>query len=334
VKSPQKILVFRKSSLGDVILTLPVIEALMNHLPQAGIDYFTKTPYAPLVEHHPGVDNVISFDDNRSFREVLRKISSGGYDLFVDLQSNFQSWFVALNLRGTRRVRYGRRRLAREMIVRRPQMKFRVDHTINAYLRTLRRIGISVAPSPPVLGMPDTAVEFAESFLEENIPDGCTKLVAVCPGARYPEKRWPYQNFRGVCEKLLEDESVALLVISSQEDEVPRNLGPDHPRVTVVRDLEILRLAALLRRCRVALTNDSGIMHLSCAVGTPVVAIFGPTNPRLGFAPALPGSKVICDDVFCSPCSLHGQRSCRQKVKYCFEDVTVERVKAELDEML
>jgi ADP-heptose:LPS heptosyltransferase len=280
------------------------------------------------------VDNVITFDDNRSFRKLLKKIGSGGYELFVDLQSNFQSWFIALRLRGARRIRYGRRRLAREMIVRRPQIKFRVDHTINAYLRALRRLGLSEAPSPPVLAIPEDAIEFAGDFLDRSMPQKPAILIAVCPGARYPEKRWPAESFRDVCEKLLEDDSVGLLVVSSDDDGIPGDLGLNHPRMMVVRDFDLLKLAALLRRCKVALTNDSGIMHLSCAAGTPVVAIFGPTNPRLGFAPALPGSKVICDDVFCSPCSLHGQRPCRQKKKYCFEDITVERVIAELDKMI
>ncbi len=334
MNEPRKILIFRKSSLGDVILTLPVIEALMNHFPQAEIDYFTKRRYAPVVEHHPGVDNVVTFDDNRSFRNALRGIGSAKYDLFVDLQSNFQSWFIALNIRGARRVRYGRRRLAREMIVRRPQMKFRVDHTINAYLRTLRRIGINVAPTPPVLAIPEDTIEFAERFLDERIPRECRKLIAICPGARYAEKRWPVESFRGVCEKLLEDKSTGLLIVSSGEDEISDDLGLNHPRLAVVREFEILQVAALLRMCNVALTNDSGIMHLSCAAGTPVVAIFGPTNPRLGFAPALPGSRVICDDVFCSPCSLHGQRPCRQKIKYCFDGVTVGRVVSELGKMI
>lgn len=332
MKQPRKILVFRKSSLGDVILTLPVIQVLMNHFPQAGIDYFTKTRYAPIVEHHPGVDNVITFDNNRSLREALRKIGSAKYDLFVDLQSNFQSWFIAFNMRGARKIRYGRRRLAREMVVRRPQMKLRVDHTIKAYLHALRKTGIDVSPSPPVLAIPDDAIEFAGHFLEESFPKECSKLIAVCPGARYPEKRWPVQSYREVCRRLLEDSSTGLLIISSKDDDVPEDLELENPRLAVVRDFDILKVAALLRECRAALTNDSGIMHLSCAAGTPVVAIFGPTNPRLGFSPSLPGSRVICDDVFCSPCSLHGQRPCRQKMKYCFEDITVDRVIAELSE--
>lgn len=330
MRNPRKILVFRKSSLGDVILTLPVLEALMNHFPQAEIDYFTKARYACLVQHHPGVDNVITFDDNRTFREALKRIGSHSYDLLVDLQSNFQSWFIAFNMRGGRKIRYGRRRLAREMIVRRPQIKFRVDHTINAYLRALRPLGVNVAPSPPVLALPEDAIEFADRFLDKSIPHECTNLVAVCPGARYPEKRWPRQSFRQACERLLVDDSTGLLVVSSEDDDLPEDLGLEHPRLAVVRDFDLMNLAALLRRCRVALTNDSGIMHLSCAAGTPVVAIFGPTSPRLGFAPALPGSRVICDDVFCSPCSLHGQRPCRQREKYCFENITVDRVIAEL----
>lgn len=331
---PEKILIFRKSSLGDVLLTLPVIQALMNNFPAARIDYLTKTRYAPLVEYHPGVDHTLTFDNSRTFRAVLKKIRSAGYDLFIDLQANLQSRLIRAVVSPARTARYKKRRLAREIIVRRPQMKLSVDHTVNAYLGTLRRMGINAAPSTPIVAIDDVSLEFAAGHLQSSMPSECQKLIAVCPGARYREKRWPSESFRAVTERLLEDATIGVLLISSDDDEIPADLGLDHPRLLAVRDFEILRVAALLRRCRVSLTNDSGIMHLSCAVGTPVLSIFGPTNPRLGFSPTLPGSGIICDDVFCSPCSLHGQRPCRQREKYCFKDITVERVLADLRKMI
>lgn len=331
---PKKILIFRKSSLGDVILTLPVIRALQDRFPDTQINYLTKSRYAPIVEYDSAVDNVIIFNDNSSFLKSVRGLRSGKYDLFVDLQANLQSLIIAAALFPIRNISYKKRRFARELIVRRPQQKLRVDHTINAYLGVLRRLGMDIQPSSSTITIPAELIDYADDFIAKKLPSDCKKIIALCPGARYYEKRWPYDNFRAVAERLLDDPEIGILIISSTADDIPRDLAMNHHRVAPVRDFEILKVGALLSRCRVALTNDSGIMHLSCASGTPVLAIFGPTSPRLGFSPTLPGSKVLCDDVFCCPCSVHGKKRCRQAEKYCFKEITPERVHNELLEMI
>ncbi len=331
---PQRILIFRKSSLGDVILTLPVIRALRDRFPDAQIDYLTRSRYAPIVQHDPAINNIITFSDNPSFLKSVRGLRRKRYDLFIDLQSNFQSLVISFLLFPIRAIRYKKRRLARELIVRRPQRKLSVDHTVNAYFGVLRRLGLDIPPSPPVMTIPAEIVEYADNFIEKKLPSECKRLVALCPGARYYEKKWPHDDFRAVAERLLDDSATGILVISSSSDDVPPGLEMNHPRLLPVRDFEVLKIGALLSKCRVAVTNDSGIMHLSCASGTPVLAIFGPTSPRLGFSPTLPGSKVLCDDVFCCPCSVHGKKRCRQAQKYCFTEITPERVFNELREMI
>ena len=331
---PEKILIFRKSSLGDVILTLPMIRALKDHFPDAQIDFLTKSRYAPIVEYDSAVDNVITFNDNSSFLKSVRGLRSRKYDIFLDLQANFLSVIVAAALFPIRAISYKKRRFARELIVRRPQQKLRVDHTINAYFAALRRLHMNIQPSPPTITIPAEQVDYADDFIAKRLSAECKKIIALCPGARYYEKRWPHDNFRAVAEKLLDDLEIGILVISSSGDDVSANLELNNPRLVPVRDFEILKVGALLSRCGVALTNDSGIMHLSCASGTTVLAIFGPTSPRLGFSPTLPGSKVLCDDVFCCPCSVHGKKRCRQAEKYCFNKITPERVHNELLEMI
>lgn len=322
--NPERILVFRKSSLGDVILTLPVLNALMENFPGAEIDYLTKSPYAPVVEFHPAIDRVVAFDKSASFLKAVAGIRDRKYDLLVDLQSNLQSLILASAVRPAVRTKYPKRRLAREIVVRRSRLKLSVPHTVDAYFRALRKIGIESAPSPPALAMPPETVDRARQMMKEALPDSIRTLVALCPGARHYEKRWPH--YGALAKLLLERPDTGILVISSVRDNLPGDLGLADDRLCALRDLDILTVAALISQCRAAVSNDSGLMHLAGAVRTPVVAIFGPTNPRLGFSPYGPGSKVICDDVFCSPCSVHGQKKCGQPEKYCFKEVTAERV--------
>jgi heptosyltransferase-2 len=208
-----------------------------------------------------------------------------------------------------------------------------VDHTVKAYLAPLARLGIDFTPAPPMMALPSAAISFANGFFKGRELVAATSIIALCPGASHHEKKWPFRYFADVARKLLEDAARGVVVVSATEDHIPERLEIEHQRLAAARDFDILRVAAILSKCRVALTNDSGLMHLANAVGVPVLAIFGPTNPRLGFAPTLPGSRVICDDVVCSPCSVHGQRPCYQPEKYCFKDITPERVFDELKEM-
>jgi lipopolysaccharide heptosyltransferase II len=332
VKSPSKILVFRQSSLGDVILTLPVLDRLKESYPDCHIDFLTKTAYAPVVKAHSAVSTVFTFDQDRAFGKVASELRSQGYDILIDLQANMRSIILRITLLGTRTLRYKKRRLAREMVVRRSHLKLSVDHTVLAYQSALKPLGIEPKLSPPIMSLPDSAIQFAESLFPKELE--IKQVVAFCPGARHYEKRWPDTLFREVAQRLLVNPSIAVVVFSAEDDEFAPDLGIKHPRLIVAKNLELLDTAALLSRCKIALTNDSGLMHLANAVGTPVLAIFGPTNPRLGFAPTLSGSRVICDDVFCSPCSVHGKCPCRQPQKYCFEKIIPERVLLELNQIL
>jgi ADP-heptose:LPS heptosyltransferase len=229
-------------------------------------------------------------------------------------------------------LRYRKRRLRREMVVRRSRLKLSVEHTVDAYLAALRPLGIKAQMTPPVIGLPQEAYQFADKFISQF--SAVKHIIAFCPGARHFEKRWPAEAFRKLAESLLNDPNCGIIVFSAADDDFSPNLDIVHPRLLAAKNLSLLDAAALLSRCKVALTNDSGLMHLANAAGTPVLAIFGPTNPRLGFAPTLSGSQIICDDVACSPCSVHGQRPCYQPAKYCFEKITPERVASELQKMI
>jgi len=334
VKTPLKILVFRQSSLGDVILTLPVIKELRRNYPDAFIDYLTKEPYRPLVKNDPALRKVFAFNDSGEFRKLLLQIRREGYDLIVDLQRNFRSLALSILNPHSKTVKYKKRRLAREMIVRRPSSQLRVDHTVNAYYHTLRKLGFNAEPSAPEIALSAEDREFADRFIVESFPKSPEKIIALCPGARHPEKMWPWENFKSVAEIMLQDESLAFLVISASSDPVPEDLQISSNRLVPARDFDILHVAALFSRCQAALSNDSGLMHLANAAGTKVAAIFGPTSPRLGFSPTLQGSIVLSSHVFCSPCSLHGEKPCSQPRKYCFENIDPRKVVDTIANML
>lgn len=329
----QKILIFRQSSLGDVVLTFPVVACLAETFSGCRIDFVTKAAFVELVQSHPAVRTVYAFNDNRDFYRLAWVLKRERYDLLVDLQNNIRSRLLGILASPAKLVRYPKRRASREMVVRRAQLKLSVDHTVSAYFSALRKIGVEKNPAPSFLTVPQKAQEFADDLLGKHDMSSKT-LIAICPGARHYEKRWPPENFRNVALTLMERGDIGVILITSAFDDIPVRMGIDSPSLIELRDDAIINIAAFLSRCRIAACNDSGLMHLANAVGVPVLAIFGPTNPRLGFAPILPGSQVICDDVFCSPCSVHGEKPCRQPRKYCFDNITSLCVSAQLMTML
>jgi len=326
VITPNKILIFRQSSLGDIILTFPIIAELKNTFPDCTIDFLTKSQYSEIIDCRTDINTTFSFDSNPAFYSIARQLQAIQYDYFIDLQSNLRSAYLQIILRSAKCLRYPKRRIAREMVVRCAGAKKSVEHTVMAYLKALSGLGIKTAPNPPHLEIPEKSATKASKYITSNLPESATHLIALCPGAKHFEKKWPYSNFKKVAEDLLEIPSIGILVFSEEVDAVPPDLEISHNRVLPLRNLSIMNVAALIKYCQLAVTNDSGLMHLANSVGVPTISIFGPTNPRLGFAPTLPDSVIVCDDVRCSPCSVHGQKPCRQKEKYCFTGITPDRI--------
>jgi ADP-heptose:LPS heptosyltransferase len=331
--APEKILIFRQSSLGDVILALTVVNCLKGKFPAAQIDFITKEQYLPVIQHHPSIRMAHGFASNGELVKIIGNFGNVSFDYYIDLQSNIRSILLGLSLGKVSVLRYKKRRLARMMIVRRPQRKLAVEHTVLAYQKCLASLGIEPTMSVPDIHLPEAAIRSAEEFYRSyGIAKGVA--IAICPGAKHVEKRWPWSEFKELALRFLGAPNSRIIVISARNDEIPENLGIQNSRLVHAIDLPITQVAAVLAGCRLAITNDSGLMHLANAVGTKVLAIFGPTNPRLGFAPADSGSRIICDDVPCSPCSLHGERKCYQPRKYCFENIGASRVYDESKSMI
>jgi heptosyltransferase-2 len=309
-----KTLIIRFSSLGDVILTLPVVESIKHGQPDTQIDFLTNSQYSPLVELFPGVDNVYGFDKNvPGMGKVLIRQK---YNTVIDLQKNPRSIIFTARINPKNVVSYPKRRWQRELMTKRLKLRLPIGHTVDAYLAALQL-------SRDLFG-------FADVFIERAGIGG--KIIGLCPGSKHFEKRWP--DFAALADKIIQDDDKSLIIFSSPEDDFETNLGISSNKVIAAKNLQLDQLAAVMSKCDIVVANDSGLMHLAVALNTPAVAIFGPTHPDLGFAPLGQHDKIVSDFVACSPCSLHGEKKCRLKHKICFEKITPERIKSEIDELI
>jgi len=338
-----KILIVRLSAIGDVIHTLPQIELLRRRFPGCSISWVAEEKAADLVRGYPGIDRVIVSRRKQWFRDVrrlrigpalaqifsfIRDVRADEFDMVIDFQGLFKSALVVWLARGKRKVGFENARELSTLFYheKAPAADFH-DHAIARHTALVRYLGID-----------DTGISFARLFSEEDDKrvtrlftelhiDDSKPLICFHPGALWESKRWSRQNTAGLCELLLKDGACRILLVGGAEekgfcDEVCSRLNDGAVNLAGMTSLR--ELANIIFRSDLMISMDSGPMHLSCAVGTPVVALFGPTSPwRTG--PFGKNDRVIRKELSCSPCF---KRTCPFGHTRCMHDITPEEVLA------
>jgi heptosyltransferase II len=307
----RQIAVLRLSSLGDVILALPVAHALARAFPEARVEFWTKQEYADVARFDPEIAHVRELEpDARAIEDLVSMgVELGDCDLIVDLHGSLRARVLTFRQRAVvlRSPSYRVRRA--RWVWSRWSGPPRVPSALERYARALRPLGIA-ADEVPRVAPGDEARAWAAGWL--GAWPGGEPLVAFCPGARHATKRWPEEHWVAL-HGLVRARGARVLVVSlaAERSSLPglaRAVEADGGSRWCAEPLP--RLAALLERCPQAVTHDSGLMHLAAACGARVVALFGSTSPVLGFAPAGCGHVVLCRDERCQPCTLHGRPEC------------------------
>lgn len=304
-----KVLVIKPSSLGDVVHALPVARHLRRHRPDASIHWFLNRELVPLLEGDPDIERIIPFDRHGWLGplgwpdawQTLRKLRAERYDLILDLQGLARSGLIGWLANGARVVGVDDSRegapLFHDRSVPRPTG---TRHAVDWYLAVLRELGIPTDGS--IEWMPTRS--WAAAPAKARIEGSGQVWIGLQPGARWMNKRWPVESFAALARELAEDPAVRLAVFGGGADaSLGAAIAAAVPgRVTdFCGKLSLPEVAEWLRLCRMLVTNDTGPMHIAAAVGTPVVALFGPTSPeRTGPYGQL--SSVVRVPLPCAPC--------------------------------
>lgn len=325
----KRIAVLRLSSLGDVILTLPVVEALARAHPAAVIEYWVKEEYAGVVRAHPAVTRVRVLERDARKLEDLVSMSAEleDCDLIVDLHGSVRTRLLTFRQKApVLRVRSRRLQRARWVHARwtgpRP-----LPHAIERYGETLARLGLSTTSSPRVfLAEADEAWGAREAWTFA----GERPRAVLCPGARHATKCWPESRWVELDERLEQSGFARLVVTTPSERSARPALASriEHAGHAAWLTGSLERAAAAIGGASVAVTHDSGLMHLAAARGVRVVALFGSTSPVLGFAPAGEGHAVLCRNLGCQPCTIHGRERCPLGHHACMTGLRVDEVLA------
>ncbi len=328
--NPKKILVIRFSSLGDLVLLTALIEALRGAMPGAEIHLLTKKIYAELFADDDRIDRVIplltaGIGELVRLRSVLARER---YDLIADAHNVIRSNLLYATIHAGLKVQLPKYQLKKLLLIRsKLNLYKRTVPIAKRYIEMLRPVGLDASETKTSLRLTGRATERARQVLCDGGIDK-DSIVALAPGARWETKRWPLEHFQRVAEWLEAEGHGIVLIGGSGDRAICADLaGRISPRtLDLSGKSSIMESAAILSLCSLLVTNDSAPMHMAEAVGTPVVALFGPTVREFGYYPQLSSSAAIDSEMSCRPCSRNGARPCPLGTKACLVSIEPERV--------
>ncbi len=330
--TPPRVLLVRFSSIGDVLLTTPLLRALRRRHAGAHIAYLTKREHAPLVRHHPAVDRVIELAPGGSLAALAAEVRAHGYTHLLDLHGSLRTralrWLVPGAWSG-----YPKHRLARLALVRTKRNRYPKDTppVAERYFRAAAALGAVPDGEPPELALPEAARTRVRAWLaERGLPD--RGMVVIAPGAAHATKRWPLEHWQALVRSLSAEGRTVVSVggpddVALAEAAVtPAGLGG----ASAAGAFGLLETGALVERAALVASGDTGVMHMATAVGTPVAALFGPTVRAFGFFPYTGAATVLERDLPCRPCSTMGSATCPLGHHRCLREIAPESVLAAL----
>lgn len=307
---PQNILVRMPNWIGDLIMATPVLTDLRNAFPKASITAMCKAPLCELLKEDQTIDELFCFTRpsndfvRRQERDIIAKIQSGKYDVGVLTTNSFSSAWWFWQGRVKRRIGYSAhmRRLLLNNPLQFPKGK---EHIVDSFKRLLHPLGVPLSKTMPRLFVTAKEVEESKQLLYQRGYSKGGKLIGINPGAAYGSaKCWPPERFRALALRLLQETDAYIVFFGDVASaalvkEIVQGLPEkviDLAGVTSLREL-----ACIVKDCNALVTNDSGPMHIGAAFGTPLVALFGSTDPAVT-GPYGQNLSVINKQVNCSPC--------------------------------
>jgi heptosyltransferase-2 len=345
----RRILCIKSYGLGNVVMLLPVLQTLRRTYPEAEIDFLTLEENRILLERSGLVDHTLGINMRapvslvRSLAAILWAVRKRGYDLVLDFEQFIKLSAIIAFLSGApARVGFNTDGQRRAWLYTTRVVYTDGDHMSRIFMRILRAIGITEPSTGRVHIRTEPAEEARVDALlhEAGVAAARSPLIAIHVGSgpnfyEVPLKRWPTAHFAQLCDALAERHGATILLTGKGSEE--RELVEQtrrlmrQPAVDLCDKLSVPELVALLKRCDLVIANDTSVMHLGAAVGTAVVAFFGPTAP-FQYGPGDGNHLVFYRDLYCSPCvTNYNLKVSRCQDPVCIRTITVDEVLAGIE---
>ena len=328
----KKILVIRFSSIGDIVLTTPVVRCLKNQLKDIELHVLTKKKFSNLYKRNPYVDKVFEFDN--SIKDNIKELKTENYDYIVDLQKNKRSKRVSSAL-SCPHSSFPKLNIKKFLLT-----TFKINlmpdvHIVDRYFEAVKDLGVK----NDLQGLDFFIAEdniFNISELPTEFQNGYHAFVI---GGTYKTKILPAVKIIEVIKKLQEP----VILLGGPDDveranEILSAVEKEHNVISFAGKINLEKSASIVKQAKSVLTNDTGLMHIAAAFHKNIISVWGNTVPELGMYPYLPNEAekchiIECKDVKCRPCSKLGFKECPKRHFKCMmkidSDTVVEKLKIE-----
>lgn len=316
--SAMKILLLRFSSIGDIVLTTPVIRCLRQQHPDAALHYLTQEAFAPLLQHNPYLNKVHTFNKHEGIAKVIPALKQEKFDFVVDLHHNLRSLFLKSKL-GVASASFPKLNIEKYLLVRLGINRLPNKHIVDRYFEAVKPLGVTNDHRGLDFFF-STASETLIPQLPETLQGGFAALVT---GALQGTKQIPEHR---LVEIIAELKLPVALIGGKAEHELGARLALQFPNkaFNFCGNLSLEGSAAMLQQSRVVITADTGMMHIAAALKKPIASVWGNTIPEFGMYPYLPADvpqyRAEVKGLDCRPCSKIGHSSCPKKHFRCMED--------------
>lgn len=312
-----KILVIRFSSIGDIVLTSPVVRCLKKQLPDSEIHYLTKKQFETLVQPSPYIDKVYSLGNSLS--AIINELKKERYDLIVDLHNNLRTIRVK-NTLGVKSVAFDKLNFEKWLVVNLKINRLPNIHIVDRYLETVKHLGVKNDQQ----GL-DFFIQESDTVNPTDIsPSLSNGYVAFAIGAQHATKRLPIDKLISICSKI--NKPIVLLggktdmAIATQVEAAVPNV------INTCGKLSIGQSASLAKQADAVITHDTGMMHIAAAFGKKIISVWGNTIPEFGMYPYMPQHQELSTIVEvkglpCRPCSKIGHDKCPKRHFKCMNEI-------------
>jgi len=327
----KKILIIRFSSIGDIVLTTPVIRCLKQQLPSCEIHYLTKSAFRPVLQANPYLDKIFTID--QKIDEVTGKLKAEHYDHIIDLHKNFRSYGVRNKL-GVGATSFPKLNFRKWLYVKFKINKLPDMHIVDRYFYAVRKLGVKNDGK----GL-DYFIAGDEEVKPERLPEYFRRgFIGFVVGGKHKTKQLPVEK----SVEILSGIHVPVVILGGAED---RPLAEEIIEKTegavfnACGKFSLNQSASLVRQAQLIVTGDTGLMHIAAAFGKPILSVWGNTVPEFGMYPYLPGREELSEifqveGLSCRPCSKIGFNSCPKGHFKCMNLIDTHRISRRINEIV
>jgi lipopolysaccharide heptosyltransferase II len=322
----KKILIIRMSSIGDIILATSFLDSVKKKYPNSSIDFLIKKEFSPLLQNHPYINNVIELDKSEGLKGLInlgKYLKHQGYYKVFDIHNVFRSKILSFFFKRKIFFQIKKPRLKRFMLFNLKLNFFKKDFS---HIRMYHSILEDIHSFPRTsLYVSSDEINMAKSFLKKEGVD--QEFICIVPGAAWKQKQLPVDKYNELIDTLNKKFALKIVLLGSKNDTICDEIKKDI-NIVNLKDKTSLRMAmSILTISEHTFGSDTGLLHASEALNTPVSMILGPTSMETGASINHPNSKIFeKNNLWCRPCSQNGKRPCIRKEQYCLTGININEI--------